>query len=163
VQLTERDFVSACFVHMRARRSIAVLGFAVLALALLAEGLAAYKWMRHGGSPWSLIVLNLALILVFAYFVWYIPWRARRTFRLFKAASEPFTLGLTPEGLRWESSLGGTLVPWPHIHRWREGRELFLLYPADILFYVVPKRFFDSSDQVAAFRSALETHKGPAA
>ena len=91
-----------------------------------------------------------------------IPWRARRTFREYKALSEPFSMEVRDDGLFFERQNGSGLVPWGHLVKWRANSSLVLLYPARNLFYLVPKHCFPDSEQFAQFQARLTERVGRA-
>ena len=161
-QIEERDFVRAAFVHIRPRQSLAFLGVVLVALGL---GVAIWA-LGDLAEDRQRGVLGLCILLVFTYLgvyfgLWY-PFRARRLFRQDKAVGLPFTAEIREDGIHVESELGGGLVPWPHIRKWREGSSVFLLYPSDALYHIFPKSVFSASsgDQ---FRTTLLQRLGPAA
>jgi hypothetical protein len=162
-QLTERDFVAALYLHLRPRRTFAVVGVLLIALSLMVMvGVGASAW-HHGRSLWLPITMLGFLVYLGTYFLLWLPYQARRAFGQQKAASLPFQATVSEEGLRLENQLGTGLLPWAHVYKWREGRDLFLVYFSGALYYVIPKRFFGSPQQVADFRAALERHarRGP--
>lgn len=72
--------------------------------------------------------------------------------------SRPQTLELTPHGLRLDDGWCARDYRWEGLLKWRESDALFLLYPSEIAFHVVPKRAFASSAEVDGFRAMLQQH-----
>ncbi|MEM7412231.1 MAG: YcxB family protein [Myxococcota bacterium] len=136
-QIAERDFVRAAFVHIRPSPFFAVIGALLGLLGLVLACLALFESDLQRVSL-GVFILACLLYLGFYFAVWY-PYAARRTFRQYKALSLPFTAEVTSDGFRVETELGQGLLPWDHIRRWRESKALFLLYPTDGLYHVVPK------------------------
>src|SRR5262245_36237397 len=128
--MTERDYVAAQVLHLRP-------GFFILSGILLAVALALWAVLGVGFAP---LVAAAAFIVVWSAVM--IPWRARRTFREYKAASEPFSMDVRDDGLFFERPRSSGLVPWSHLIKWRASSSLVLLYPARNLFYLVPKHCF---------------------
>lgn len=145
--LTERDYVAAQFLHIRPRLIFAIIGLALLLLA-----------------AWAITISkSLPLIAALAFLAaWFaiIPWRARRTFREYKALSEPFSIEVRDDGLFFERANGSGLVPWGYLIKWRTNSSLVLLYPARNLFYLVPKHFFSDSEQFVQFQARLVERVG---
>src|SRR5262249_15016095 len=96
------------------------------------------------------------------YFGFWYPLKARRIYRQYKAVGLPFTAEITDQGIQIDSELGSGLLPWSHIRKWREGSSVFLLYPADALYHILPKDVF-SQESMREFRNTLNERLGPAA
>jgi len=157
-QISERDFIHATFLHIRPRPSFALLGIVLAGLAVWAT----YTALLSGGSVTLAVLLVASQAYLLAFFLVYLPWRARRTYRQYKAVALPFAAELLADGVHFENELGASTVPWSHVRRWREGKSMFLLYPTEVLFYIVPKSAFSSPALVAEFRTSLERHLGSA-
>jgi len=147
--LLQRDYVQAQFLHMRPRKAFAVVGVLLLCLAGVA------LFLGDGALP-----LVGALTFLAAQFFVYIPWRARRAFTQYKALSEPVTITLQDDGLCFEREHGNGILPWSQIVKWKGSRDLFLLYPADHIFHLVPRHFFESEAAFSAFRSTVVARIG---
>ncbi len=147
--LQQRDYVRAQFLHMRPRRSFAVIGVLLLVLFGVA--------ISVGGGTLPLLALFAFLSLQF--FV-YIPWRARRAFGQHAALSELVHITIRDDGLHFERKHGGGLLPWTHVRKWKSSGELILLYPADHIFHMIPRHFFASDQEFSSFQSALEARVG---
>ena len=161
-QLNQRDFVSAIYLNMRPRRSLAVVGIVLVVLVVIAEGLEIVWWLRGRYPGIQPLVLGACSTAIAIQLGILFPRRARRIFRQYKGASVPYSFSLEKEGIHFESQYATGVVPWDHIHHWREGKNHFLLYQADTFAHVLPKRFFSEREQVTAFRTALEHRLGPA-
>jgi hypothetical protein len=141
--------------------------FALAGLALIALALGAAVWaladlphdLRRGTL--GLCVLLALVYLAFHFGFWY-PLRARRIYREYKAASLPFSAEITEHGIQVDNELGKGLLPWSHIRKWREGSSVFLLYPTDALYHILPKDVF-SPESMQEFRKTLNERLGPAA
>ena len=160
-QITESDFVRAAFVHIRPSRMFAAIGIALVLLALLVTIWAVGDALGTGRRPLLALSLVLALGYLAVYFALLYPYRARKTYRQYKAVGVRFSATIDNEGIRIESELGAAIVPWSHIHKWREGTSLFLLYPTDTLYHIVPKAAF-SGELAGEFRAVLSQRLGPA-
>lgn len=150
--LQQRDYVRAQFLHMRPRRSFAVVGALLLLLFCVA--------VVFGGG--ALPLLAMLAILVVQFFV-YVPWRARRAFGQYKALSEPFSMMVREDGLYFEREHGSGLLPWSQIRKWKSNRDLILLYPADHIFHMLPRHFFATGSDFFKFQSTLEARIGKSA
>lgn len=148
--ILEQDYVSAQFLHLRPRRSVAILGLLLLLLML-----------------WTFVIAPSALVIgVFVYFVvflfLYIPWRAKRNYHQYKALSETVSIDIMDEGLFFKRQNGEGLLPWAQILRWRSNRKLLLLYPASNIFHLVPSHFFSGPAEFAEFVATVRARLGKA-
>ena len=150
--LNEADSVDAKWLHFR-RLSLLMFFLLYVAAADL------LMWAIH--APWW-ILTALPPILV-ATVVLTVPWHAKRTFRLYKALSERFSVDTRPEGLFFRRTNGESLLPWDHIVKWRSNRRVLILYPTTNIYHVMPARLFADSEAYEAFAKMLEEHVGCAA
>jgi hypothetical protein len=148
--LTLADYLAAQRLHLKPRPAFAVIGV-VLVLLLLAALILSPSWE-----------LGLALTVLAAMFFVYTPLKARRTFRQFKALSEPMVVERREGGLLFKSANGEGMVPWSHILKWRRSPTLILFYPASGFFYVLPSRFFSDQAAFSRFVNAVEAKLGRA-
>ena len=87
----------------------------------------------------------------------YAPWKTRRMYRNYAAASEPVTIQLKDEGIKFLSDMGESTIGWRHILRWRENSEFVLVFQAPHLYHVIPKRVGEIAYQIS---EALLNHVG---
>ena len=146
--VSERDYVAAQFLHLRPRRIFSIIGV-VLVTLFLAVTIAM-------PSIYSFGVLSYLL----GYFFIFIPWWAKKTYRQYKAASEPFSIELREKGLYFVRENAQGLIPWNEILKWKCNKKLLLLYPASSLFCVLPLSIFKSQDDTVAFQDELKKRVG---
>jgi hypothetical protein len=91
-----------------------------------------------------------------------LPWRVKKIFQQQKELSMPYEIEITDAGLNITNELGNSLRPWKNFSKWKESKELFLLYHSDVMFTILPKRFTDSA-QIEAIRDNLKSNNVPAA
>jgi len=149
-QLKEGDYVAAQFLHMRPRRVYAIIGVLLSCLAILA--------VVYSHS----LILILCLAYLAGCFFIYLPFRAKRTFRQYKALSERMTVEIRDDGLFVRRINGEGLVPWSQIMKWRNNRKLVLLYPAGSVFHLIPSHFFPNENDFKSFLDTLESRLGKA-
>ena len=88
---------------------------------------------------------------------------ARRTFREYKALSEPVSFEIREDGLYARRTHGEGLVLWSELLKWKKNQNLVLLYPAKNIFYMIPRRFFDNTEQFESFLTLVGAKLGKAA
>lgn len=147
-QLKETDYVTAQFLHVRPRPFFTFIGLILLGLAVLA--------LIYTRS----LPLLVSLICLIGIFVFYMPYKARRIFRQYKALSEPVTMEVREEGLFFKRTNAEGLVPWSHIIKWRNNNKLALLYPAGNVFHMIPSHFFVNSEEFQTFLKTLRVKLG---
>ena len=97
--------------------------------------------------------------------VWYwllIPMKLKKLYAQQKVFQQPIEVELLPEGISFAHAHGSGVMPWGHIHKWVESKDLFLVYHSDALYNVIPKRYFQPPASADEFRAALMQHAGPA-
>ena len=59
------------------------------------------------------------------------------------------------EGFSVQTTNSDTKIKWPALIKFRETRNLFLIYPSKQICYLIPKRAFTDDGQVKEFRELL--------
>ncbi len=153
-ELRASDFRQALFVHLRPRPGLKAAGILVLILVAIT-----FAWELAHPTRWN--VYTLILVGVLAYLAWlffvFLPSCATRSYNQNKFLKHATTLRIDESGIHAESDLGNSTVPWDHLHKWKEGRNLILLYPMDSMYFVFPRRVFPGASweefrQLAAAR-----------
>jgi YcxB-like protein len=89
-----------------------------------------------------------------------IPMNVRHMFEQQKELSAPFEHDLTAEGLNSSSQFGYATRPWSFFRKWKQNKNLLLLYTSDLQFLLIPKRFC-TAEQLAAIQLRLQEYKVP--
>jgi hypothetical protein len=135
------------------RRSFAVLGCLLLALAIWA------LWLGFFGdkpsSAWAKWGLLVFLVYLFGHYFVYVPLYLKRRYRQHKALQREQSLFPTESGLTVTTENGEGALPWSDFLAWKESDKLFMLYVADGLYHIVPKRFFAQAADIDNFRAML--------
>jgi len=148
--LSESDYVSAQFLHVKPRPALKITGLLLVAICIAVA-------IFHP-TLWFIV----ALAYLVGSFLIYMPFKARRTFRQYKALSEHVTIEVRDDGLFFKRTNGEGLVPWSHILKWRANDKMLLLYPASSMFYLITTKFFPSQDSFIEFKTLIETKLGKA-
>ncbi|TLY49908.1 MAG: hypothetical protein E6K53_12170 [Gammaproteobacteria bacterium] len=109
-QLVEDDYAAAQFLHMRPSLPNAIVA-AVLVIGVLA--MIAFDHSKASFGALGALIFIAAILFV------YTPWRARRTFREYKALSEPVSYEIREDGLHAKRTHGEGLVQWSELLRWK--------------------------------------------
>jgi YcxB-like protein len=125
---------------------ILVLSAAILGAITLWDGFRFGLWFE---GFYTLLGLYLVLVIVFIIIVyfWMIGWRARKQFKQMPMLAREQHLHWDNEQLHFASANGEAHFPFTEIHKCYANKEMVLLYPADMLFYLLPRRFFKSQEQ----------------
>ncbi len=152
-QLAWTDYLKAQRLHMRPGTLVGILRYVALGffvLAVIAGGLS-QGWLFF----MPIIVLIAAIAL---YFYVFFPRRVRHLFEQHKELAAPTEYEITPEGLTSTSQYGSSNRPWGIFRKWKEDRNLLMLYITDIQFIMIPKRFC-TPEQLAALHGYLDQNK----
>jgi len=152
---TAEDLVWASWVHLRPRRSLAIAGLILLALALGLTSITFVNGNPHEAGWERWVVPGFLLYFALAFGVG-IPYKCRRAYQQRKDLQRPCTFCAQEEGLQFSTEgISGTKA-WSDYVKWKEGRSSFLIYMSDNLYQVMPKRFLGSDTEVGAFRELLQ-------
>jgi hypothetical protein len=149
------DLVSASWVNLRPRRSLAIAGLIVAVLGCLAllSVFVVPPATAPGWGRWAFLTL---VVYVIASFGIGIPYRSRRSYKQRKDLQRECTFDPSESGLGFRAENVQAVKPWSDYLKWKEGRSLFLIYMSDNLYQVIPKRFFASEGEVGAFRELVK-------
>lgn len=114
---------------------------------------------RPAWSWGELLAPHLIWILLFVSFASFTIWYNRRLIRQNwekqPALQRPHTLEVVEGGVIIDNVLERQECRWPAFVRYAETPHLFLLYPSEISFHMVPKRALADEAQVKEFRALL--------
>lgn len=88
------------------------------------------------------------------------PWQARKNYRNYKAIQRPLKLELTGDGFTIKAENGTSAVKWDLLLKWRENRDVIIVYFAPKLYYLIPKRISDVGFDIEIFRQSLQEKLG---
>ena len=117
-----------------------------------------------GMFPAALMLPAIGLVAFFLIYGFILmPKRLQRIFSQKKELSAPFEMELDESGLKLTNEFGHTIRPWANFIKWKENKALFLLYHADVMYTIIPKRLFSDPKQVDVIRTHLEKNNIPMA
>jgi len=150
------DLVSAAWVHMRPRRGFAIAGILIVVLGFVA------LWVMFFGPgasapelSWARWGLVGSYVYLFAWLAIGIPYKSRRSYKQRKDLQRECTFAATDAGLSSSNQNAQGVKPWEDYLKWKEGKLVFLVYLSDNMFQIIPKRFFDSAEEINAFRQIV--------
>ncbi len=95
-----------------------------------------------------LVLIYTGLLLVLIPVAWFVlvPIKTKKTFQQMPAISREQTLSWDDRAIMISSSQGNMCVPYAEFHRWTANKNVIMVYPADYVFYVLPRRIFPSQE-----------------
>ena len=154
------DYKQSAWVHMRPRRSIAILGVFFLVLAATGLGLSVFNFLTKGQDGKALLMILVPFgCLVIYHFVWF-PYKLRQTYQQLKLLQLEHTAEISEACLFCKNQHGQATLPWDVFHRWKSGKQLVLLYQADTLYHLFPRRAFASEEDFNTFQTILRAKLG---
>ncbi len=155
--VTEEDYVrAACLGAKATKKQLINFGGIALMLVLL---------VLFGPDKWKIFGLFsliggavgycAALFLV-------TPWTARKNYRKLNFGERPLKLRFTGEGFSVESAGKRAQTKWRDLPRWRENKDIILLYLAPRMYYLIPKRVAEAGLDIEGIGRALRENVGPA-
>ncbi len=154
-QLAWTDYLKAQYLH-RQRGTYVLLGvFVLVSIAGMAYQVAVNGW----SESWPFFIPPPLLVVIISLY-YYVSLR-RRVHHLFEQNKElgaPVELEITSEGLTTTSQYGNSNRPWSLFRKWKESKDLLMLYITDIQFIMLPRRFF-TDEQYAALHAYLDQNK----
>jgi len=155
IELQASDVLAAQRLHMRPSLRVLVLVAAVVIVALVAIALLISGRVTSALYPAVLVAAITAVVLWGAVHFLYLPWLARRMYRQHKMLRDASEISWDEQGITYRSTSAHSTIAWEDYVTWKESEHLFLLYLADRLFQMVPKRVFASAAEEQDFRRHL--------
>jgi hypothetical protein len=95
-------------------------------------------------SPSLGTILPFLVLVGLFVFIWaYIPRRIKKIYEQQKELHLPYTMTLDETGFHMKNELGESNRPWNMFVKWKEDKNLIMLYHSDILFSMVSKRYLN--------------------
>lgn len=158
-QLTWRDYLESQFLHIKPNRLLRRVWFVLIVLAVLSYGAGMYVMIVDNLGPiwpylWPALIVAGALLLYLLYLYVFLPRKVRQIYQQHMDMSAPFEIEITPTGLVSSNQYGYANRPWRKFRKWKESKDLLMLYLSDIQFLLIPKRFI-TDEQMEAIRARL--------
>lgn len=141
--LSVEDYAAAIRLHSRPSglgKLLQPTVFLLLFLALVVQPVV------RGASLLIPVTAMVALVVV-VFFLRTAPERAAKAALRNPVAAAPILITLSEDGFKSASQYGTSTLPWGAFVQRRQSDSLFLLYQADSLFHVLPRRWCTSDKQ----------------
>jgi hypothetical protein len=153
------DLMAAQWLHLRPRRTMAAAGILILGLAIFATVDMFLSRRQALTDPMLWALPGILVYLVFFIFVLF-PRKIRRSYSQRKDFQHEISMLVTSDGLETRTEQGHGMKPWDDFLKWKEGKNIFLLYISDHMFHMVPKRFFANHEDIDSFRDVVRRSIG---
>ncbi len=161
VQLEWTDYLQAQYLQMRPhnlRQTTSFFFFGCLELGLAAAAIISLlDGDQVGALGYLAPVIILAAMALLQFYV-LLPRQARRQFTPQAWMSVPVQFDITSAGLAMSSRSGTADRPWSDLTRWKENKNIMLLFISNTQYVAFPKRFC-TIEQLAAIRAYLRQNK----
>jgi hypothetical protein len=101
----------------------------------------------------SAIYLAIVLLIGPIIYLFIVPWRARKTMRQMPALGREQTLTWDDKTITLDTDHTHAQLQMSEFHKWAGNNAMLILYPADYVFYVLPRRIFPDVDSFEALQS----------
>ena len=140
-KLTESEVVKAMQLHGRGTNKtlvvLSIVGFALILLGAFTD----YKAIGFGGAVGGFIGYFAVLYLL-------IPFNAKRQYKQHRALKNEIHMALSEQGINFKSESGESKLQWSDIHKWKNGKGIYLLYITSNMFHMVPSRALSSENEL---------------
>jgi hypothetical protein len=157
------DVKAAQNLHARSSRLITWVGYYLIGLIVLVFiGEVVLTAMRL--LTWTYLLFPAFILGFLALYRFYLrPYQITRSFNQNKELSSPFEMELTDEGYGISNSYGSGKIPWKDFAKWKEDKQIILLYRTDNMFNMIPKRLLHDETEVQHILEMLRQNNVPVA
>lgn len=162
-KLEQTDYLNATLLHLQPTGVARILLYAILSIVGFFVVVLIYMTALNE-LPVGLMIPGLflaAFVALYRYVL--IPNQVKKIFNQQKNLSLPFELEITDAGLVGINELGKSTQPWNHFVKWKENKDLLILYHSDALYSMIPKRLCTDSSQVESIKMYLKSNNVPMA
>jgi hypothetical protein len=98
--------------------------------------------------------------VIYVMYKYVLPRNWMRLYEQNKELSLPFEMEVNEEGILVASELSRTMRPWKFFSKWKDDKELLLLYQADNMATIIRKNIFDDAEMRLIY-AMIEKYKIP--
>jgi hypothetical protein len=137
--ITLEDYQNANRLHRRAKGFGSILRILIYVYFALMLGFVLFLAVR---SPSLGTILPFLILVGLFIFIWaYIPRRIKKVYEQQKELRLPYTMTLDEAGFHMKNEIGESNRPWNMFVKWKEDKNLIMLYHSDVLFSMISKRY----------------------
>ena len=141
------DVMAAQSLHTRSNRVVTWVGNYLLGLLVLIF-IAEIVLAATGRLTWTYLLYPALILGFLALYRFYLrPYQITRAYNQHKELSSPFEMKLTDEGYAITNSYGSGKIPWKDFAKWKEDKQIILLYRTDNMFNMVPRRLLNDETE----------------
>ena len=145
-KLTEPEVIRAMQLHGRGTNktlvALSIVGIVLVLLGIVTD----YKAIGFGGAVGGLIGYFAVLYLL-------IPLNAKRQYKQHRALKNEISMVLSDQGVNFKSESGESKLQWSDIHKWKNGKGIYLLYITSNMFHMVPSRALSNENELSTLLS----------
>ena len=159
------DYLNSQLLHLRPPTSARIVYYAMYAAVVFALVGVIYEWTigQFESAISYMPPLIIIIVIVPLYRYVFLPIFYKNIFTQVKSLNSPFEYEFTETEMLLSNEFGNSRIPWENYTKWKENSELIMLYQSDIVYNIIPKRFFSDPQQIEIIKSLLETHHVPIA
>jgi hypothetical protein len=164
-QLQWTDYLNSQLLHMQPSWGRRIMYYGVYLFLVFALVSALYLFaVGQLDIQLSYILPFLILVAIYPLYRYVIlPNRIKKIFTQQKELHSPFEIEFTDAGMIMSNEFGNSIRPWRNFNKWKENKELIMLYHSDVMYSILPKRLFTDPQQIETIKSYLEQNKVPVA
>lgn len=115
---------------------VRILSYAVIAICALIILFLVFN-SPSLGTILPLFLMAGIIVFMFAY----MPYRVKKVYEQQKELHYPYTITIDEMGIYTKNKIGEAKRPWSLFVKWREDKNLIMLYHSDVMFSMLTKRY----------------------
>lgn len=140
-QITLEDFQNANRLGRKPKGFALVLR--ILAYAVIVLGILFILSIVFRSPSLGTILPFLVLVGLIVFMFAYVPYRVKKVYEQQKELHYPYTMTVDETGIHTKNQIGEAKRPWNLFVKWREDRNLIILYHSDVMFSMLSKRYLN--------------------
>lgn len=138
-QITLEDFQNANRLGRKPKGFALVMQILAYVVTVIAMLFILFLAVRNP-SPGTILPFILMLGLIVFMFA-YVPHRVKKVYEQQKELHYPYIITIDETGLHTKNQIGEAKRPWSLFVKWREDKNLIMLYHSDVMFSMIAKRY----------------------
>ena len=158
--ISEIDYIQAQRLHSQLRPLFRIL-IRLLLVLFICKILLSFVDYFNGNSfevSSCFFVAFIIYVVLLKFFI--VPSRLRKLYAQSKLLQMEVVYSFNKEAFLSKSENGNTILNWPNFHKWKSDKNLILLYQADNVFNIIPKRIFGSESEIEEVELYITSSQG---